>query len=82
MPTNNPRPTKAQRRDDARQKAIEMRAVQQKREKRQRFIAIGGLVAALAVLAIIVGVILSRGSSTPRRPEAPRTRVTRSPSAT
>ncbi|MCC2307318.1 DsbA family protein [Cellulomonas chengniuliangii] len=59
---NSPRPTKAQRRDDARAKALELRQEQAKREKRNRVIAISGLVAALAVLAVVITMILSQQS--------------------
>ncbi|MFI2753152.1 DsbA family protein [Cellulomonas sp. P22] len=64
MPTNDPRPTKAQRRDDARVQALKLREEQKKREKRNRFIAIGGLGAALAVLIFVVVTILSHASPT------------------
>lgn len=63
MPTE-PRPSKAQRRDEAREKALQLRAEQQKREKRNRIIAISGLVAALVVLAVVVTLILRQGNAT------------------
>lgn len=66
MPSNAPRPSKAQQRDSARLKALELRAEQQRRAKRSRIIAISGLVAALAVLAVVVTMIL--GQSKPAAP--------------
>ena len=47
MPSNEPRVTKAQRRDDARIKAQQMRQEQQRKERRNRMLAIGGLVLAV-----------------------------------
>jgi len=64
MPTNEPRPSKAERRDEARLKAIEMREQQKKREKRNRTIAISGLVAAVVVLAVVVALILGQTKGT------------------
>ncbi|MGV8977926.1 MAG: DsbA family protein [Cellulomonas sp.] len=64
MPTNDPRPSKAERRDEARVKAIQMREQQKKREKRNRLIAISGLVAAVAVLAVVVVLILGQTKGT------------------
>lgn len=64
MPTNDPRPSKAERRDEARLKAIEMREQQKKREKRNRTIAISGLVAAVVVLVVVVALILGQTKTT------------------
>ena len=64
MPTNDPRASKAERRDEARLKAIEMREQQKKREKRNRTIAISGLVAAVVVLAVVVALILGQTKTT------------------
>src|SRR5450830_601647 len=64
MPTNDPRASKAERRDEARLKAIEMREQQKKREKRNRTIAISGLVAAVVVLAVVVALILGQTKGT------------------
>jgi protein-disulfide isomerase len=47
VPTNEPRPTKAQRRDDARAKALAMRKEQERRAKRNRIIGITVLVVAV-----------------------------------
>ncbi len=51
MPTNDPRPTKAVRREDARLKAAQMRKEQERKAKRNRILAIAGL--AVAVLALV-----------------------------
>lgn len=58
---NEPRQSKAERRDEARQKALQLQAEQKKREKRNRIVAISGLVAAVGVLAVVVTLILSQG---------------------
>lgn len=62
MPTNDPRPTKAERREDARAKALAMRQEQERRAKRNRLLAIGGLVVAVAVLAVVVIAIVRQGA--------------------
>ena len=67
MPSNTPRASKAQQRDAARQQALEIRAKQEKRARRSRIIAISGLGAALAVLAVVVTIILGQG--TPSAPD-------------
>lgn len=64
MPTNDPRPNKAERRDEARVKAIQMREQQKTREKRNRMVAIGGLVAAVVVLVVVVALILGQTKGT------------------
>ena len=51
MPTNDPRPTKAVRREEARLKAAQMRKEQERKAKRNRILAISGLV--VAVLALV-----------------------------
>ena len=55
MPSNDPRPTKAQRQADARARAAEIRRQQESTAKRNRFLAIGGAV--LAVLVVIGAVV-------------------------
>lgn len=62
MPTNDPRPTKAARREDARAKAQAMRQEQERRAKRNRLLAIGGLLAAVAVLAVVIVAIVRQGA--------------------
>jgi protein-disulfide isomerase len=64
MPTNDPRTSKAERRDEARLKALELREQQKKREKRNRIIAISGLVAAVVVLVVVVALILGQSKTT------------------
>jgi len=63
MPTNDPRPTKSQRRDDARAKALALRQEQERKAKRTRLIAIGGLVAAVAVLGVVIFAIVRQGQA-------------------
>ncbi|ADG73591.1 DSBA oxidoreductase [Cellulomonas flavigena DSM 20109] len=63
MPTNEPRPTKSQRRDEARLKAIAMRQEQERKAKRTRMIAIGGLIAAVVVLGGVVFAIVRQGQA-------------------
>lgn len=58
MPTNDPRPTKNQRRDDARAKALELRKEQERKARRNRLIAIGGLAVAVIALGAVVFTIL------------------------
>lgn len=58
MPTNDPRPTKAVRRDEARAKAAAMRKEQERKAKRNRILAIGGLVVAvLALVAVAFSIV-------------------------
>lgn len=58
MPTNDPRPTKAVRRDEARAKAAQMRKEQERKAKRNRILAIGGLVVAvLALVAVAFSIV-------------------------
>jgi len=64
MPTNDPRLTKSQRRDDARAKAIAMRQEQERKAKRTRMLAIGGLLAAVLVLAGVIFAIVRQGQAT------------------
>lgn len=60
MPTNEPRPTKAVRRDEARAKAAQMRAEQERKAKRNRMLAIGGLVVAVLALGAVVFFIVNQ----------------------
>jgi len=64
MPSNAPRLTKAQERDASRQKALQLRAEQEKRARRSRIIGISGLVVALAILGVVVAMILSNAKPT------------------
>ncbi|MDQ2624577.1 MAG: DsbA family protein [Actinomycetota bacterium] len=58
MSTNHPRPTKADRRENARAEALKLRDEAKRREKRNRGFAIGGLAAAVVVLVVAVWLIL------------------------
>lgn len=60
MSTNTPRPSKADRRDSARAEALKLREDAQRREKRNRLFAIGGLAAAVVVLVVAVILILGQ----------------------
>lgn len=64
MPTNEPRLTKAQRRDEARAKALALRAEHERKAKRQRLVAIIGLLAAVLVLGTVITVIVRQGQAT------------------
>lgn len=55
MSTNTPRPSKADRRDQARAEALRLREESKRKEKRNRGIAIAALAAAVVVL-VVVGV--------------------------
>jgi protein-disulfide isomerase len=57
--TNPPRPTAAQRRTEARATVVRLQAEQQRAARRARTVAITVLVACLALLGTVVGVILS-----------------------
>ncbi|WP_426594315.1 DsbA family protein [Cellulomonas sp. McL0617] len=59
MPTNEPRPTKAVRRDEARAKAAQMRKEQERKARRNRIIGITVLVVAVLALAFMVWKIVS-----------------------
>jgi len=58
MPTNDPKPSKADRRDAARAKAQALREEQLKREQRRRVYLVSAAVAILAAIAIVVVVII------------------------
>jgi len=58
MSTNHPRPTKADRRENARAEALKLREEAKRREKRNRGFAIGGLALAVVVLVVAVWAIL------------------------
>jgi len=74
MPSNTPRVDKAQQRDEARRKALELRALQEKKARRSRIFAISGLVAALVILAVVVFMILNQATtSTPAASLDPKT---------
>ncbi len=58
--SNTPRPTKAERREAAREEARRLREEQAKREKRNRIILIGTIVAVLALIAVAAVVIIGQ----------------------
>ncbi len=55
MSSNSPRPSKAERRDQAREHARQMREAQRKRDQRNKFIAIGAVVVAVLALGGVGG---------------------------
>src|SRR6478609_3957165 len=59
MPANEPRPTKAVRRDEARLKAAQMRKEQERKAKRNRLIGISVIVVAVLALGGVVYTIVS-----------------------
>lgn len=63
MPTNDPRPTKSERRDEARLKALAMREEQARKAKRARAIAIAGLAVAVLVLGGVILWIVRQGQA-------------------
>lgn len=70
--TSEPRPTKAERREAARQQARALREAQAKREKRNKIILISGIVAVVTIIGISVAFILGQaGRSELAGAEAP-----------
>jgi len=63
MPTNDPKPSKANRRDAARAKALALREEQRKRDQRRRAYLVTAAVAILAAIAITVTVIIGHSGS-------------------
>ncbi len=63
MPTNDPRPTKAVRRDEARVKAAQMRKEQERKAKRNRIVGISVLVLAVLALGFVAYKIVSESKS-------------------
>jgi protein-disulfide isomerase len=57
-PGDSPRPSKAERRDSAREQARAMREQQAKRDRRNKIVAIGGLSAAVVALVAVIAVIV------------------------
>ncbi|MGY4643854.1 DsbA family protein [Cellulomonas sp. URHB0016] len=64
MPTNDPRPTKSERRDEARAKALAMRKEQERKAKRNRLIAIIGLSVAVVALVAVAFFIIKQDRDT------------------
>ncbi|KQY45999.1 thioredoxin domain-containing protein [Cellulomonas sp. Root137] len=63
MPTNDPKPTKAVRRDEARLKAAQMRKEQEKKAKRNRILAITGLAVAVVALVAVAFTIVNQNKA-------------------
>ena len=63
MPTNDPRPTKAVRRDEARAKAAQMRKEQERKAKRNRILAIAGLAVAVVALVAVAFTIVNQNKA-------------------
>lgn len=63
MPSNDIRPTKAQRQADARARAAELRRQQQAAAQRNKMLAIGGAVLAVLVIVFAVGFVLLQNRS-------------------
>lgn len=55
MSSNSPKPSKAERRDQAREQARAMREAQRKRDQRNKFVAIGAVVVAVLALGGVGG---------------------------
>ncbi len=64
MPTNDPRPTKNQRRDEARAKALALRKEQERKAKRNRLLAIIGLSVAVVALVAVAFFIVKQDRDT------------------
>ncbi len=58
MPTNDPKPTKAQRRDEARAKALQMRQQQERKAKRTKLLSAGLLLLVIIAVAVVVGITI------------------------
>ncbi|MFF2271328.1 DsbA family protein [Agromyces sp. NPDC058136] len=57
--SNQPRPTRNQQREAAREKARELREAQKKKERRNKFFLIGGVtVAVVLVIGLVIGVVV------------------------
>lgn len=59
MSSNTPKPTKGERRDQAREQARQLREQQQKRDRRNRIIAISGLLTAVIALVVVIALIFA-----------------------
>ncbi|MBU4215222.1 MAG: thioredoxin domain-containing protein [Actinobacteria bacterium] len=64
MPTNEPRPSKNQRREEARVRAQQMRKEQESKARRNRFIGIGALGVAVIALVVAVVMVVNQSSTT------------------
>ncbi|GEA85593.1 DSBA oxidoreductase [Cellulomonas sp. A375-1] len=62
MPTNDPKPTKSQRRDEARAKALQMRQQQERKAKRTKILSASLLLLVVAAVAVVVAITI-RGNA-------------------
>jgi protein-disulfide isomerase len=65
--SNQPRPTRNERREAAREKARILREEQKKRERRNKFLIQGGIIVAVVAIAALVGTLILQNV----RPEGP-----------
>ncbi|MCG2796918.1 MAG: DsbA family protein [Cellulomonas sp.] len=63
MPTNEPRPSKNQRREEARARAQQLRKEQESKARRNRFLGIGALGAAVIALGVAVVLVVNQSST-------------------
>lgn len=63
--TSGKKPTKQERREAARQQALKIREAQKRRERRNRFLLIGGVVVFVALVAVAVFAIVSAAYRSP-----------------
>lgn len=62
-PGSGPKPSKAERRDQAREQARQLREQQAKRDRRNKVIAIGGLSAAVIALIVVVVLVVNQANA-------------------
>lgn len=62
MPTNDPKPTKAQRREEARVKAQQMRQQQERKARRTKILSAGLLTLVVVAVAVVVGITIKDNS--------------------
>jgi len=67
VPTNDPRPTKSQRRDEARAKALQMRQEQERRARRTKILTASLLVVVVAAVAAVVAITIKNNAETEAR---------------
>ncbi|MDO5700446.1 MAG: thioredoxin domain-containing protein [Bowdeniella nasicola] len=70
MATNDPKPTKAERREAARAEAARIKAEEEARRKRVRLITVGGIVALLVVVVAVIAFVLANAKEKPQGPAA------------
>lgn len=62
-PGAGPKPSKAERRDQAREQARQLREQQAKRDRRNKIVAIGGLSAAVIALIVVVVLVINQANA-------------------